>query len=260
MSTRRMWVWSVFACVLLAAAFAMDAPVGQWLFEHHWHDKSYHIAKGTLWATVLKWPGDYRTTLVLAAIVVLSPRFALRDGIDLAIHGVADLLRHPARWLLRSPRLAWRRGVVLLVCGAAAILNDPMKWVFGRPRPVNDKLGQLTSVFQFDFFRGGVRGLFHTGGLAFPSGHTMLAFATATCLARYYPKWAWLCFAVASAVGVERVLEMAHHPSDVVAAAIGGVLLSQACMKLLRNWANPLPEVQGSEALPVINDLGKKPQ
>jgi membrane-associated phospholipid phosphatase len=224
--THKTFIWLAIACMLLGASFAADVPVGEWLYARHWHDASTHLAKGTLWAATLKSPGNFVTTIILAAALVVVAR------------------------------LSWRRGVVLLACGAVAILNDPMKWVFGRPRPVEAK--QLTAVFQFDFFRDGPLGWLHTSGLAFPSGHTMLAFATATCLARYYPKWAWLCFTVATAVGVERVLEMAHHPSDVVAAAVIGVLLSQLCMWLLRKWAEPASGPRGFEVTPLNRDEESK--
>ena len=226
LSTRKTLIWLAIACMLLAGSFAADVPVGEWLFAHRWHDASSHIAKGTLWASSLKWMGDIRPIIVLAAVLVLVAR------------------------------LSWRRGVVLLVCSAGTILNDPMKWVFGRPRPVDSKLDQLSAVFQFDFFRDGPLGWLHTGGLAFPSGHTMLVFATAGCLARYYPKWAGLCFTVACAVGVERVLEMAHHPSDVVAAAILGILLSLLCMRLLGKWSEPASSPCGFEVMPLSRDEG----
>ena len=228
LSTRKTLIWLAITCILLAASFAADVPVGQWLFAHRWHDASSHIAKGTLWTWILKMPGNFLTTLVLAAALVLVAR------------------------------LSWRRGVVLLACSAAAILNDPLKWIFGRPRPIDTKLDQLTPVFQFDFFRDGPLGWLHTGGLAFPSGHTMLAFATATCLARYYPKWAWLCFTLACAVGAQRVLEMAHHPSDVVAAAVIGVLLSLLCMRLLDKWANPASSPCGLDVMALKHDEGTR--
>lgn len=227
-TNRKTLLWLAIACILLAASFAADAPVGEWLYAHRWHDASSGMAKGTLWAAALKWLGDIRPMIALAAVLIVVAR------------------------------LPWRRGVVLLACGVATVLGDPLKWVFGRPRPVNSKLDQLTPVFQFDFFRDGPLGWLRTSGLAFPSGHTMLAFATAACLARYYPRWRWLCYAVATAVGAERVLEMAHHPSDVVAAAVMGVLLSHLCMRLLEKWAEPTSEPRGFEVLPLNRDEGTR--
>lgn len=65
----------------------------------------------------------------------------------------------------------------------------------------------------------------------------MLAFATATCLARYYPRLWPVFYGLACLVGLERVLEVAHHVSDVVAAAGLGIACSLGCMALLRQWA-----------------------
>jgi membrane-associated phospholipid phosphatase len=105
----------------------------------------------------------------------------------------------------------------------------------------------------FHPFVGGVLGLFRPKQAAFPSGHTMLAFATAACLAVYYPRCRYLCFGAATLVALERVLEVAHHVSDVVAAAGLGIIFSLWCAKLLEKWASG-PD-QGM--LPAMPDEGK---
>lgn len=59
---------------------------------------------------------------------------------------------------------------------------------------------------------------------AFPSGHTSLAFATATSFTFAYPKWyvAIPSFAWASSVGYSRMHLGVHYPSDVVVGALVG--------------------------------------
>ena len=59
---------------------------------------------------------------------------------------------------------------------------------------------------------------------SFPSGHTATAFALATSLSITYPKWyviapsaLWAC-----SVGVSRMNEGVHYPSDVLAGAVIG--------------------------------------
>lgn len=61
-------------------------------------------------------------------------------------------------------------------------------------------------------------------GRSFPSGHTSLAFATATSLSLAYPKWYVIApsFVWASTVGYSRMHLGVHYPSDVLAGAIIG--------------------------------------
>ena len=61
-------------------------------------------------------------------------------------------------------------------------------------------------------------------GNSFPSGHTSLAFATATSLSLAYPKWYIIApsFVWAGAVGYSRMHLGVHYPSDVLAGAIIG--------------------------------------
>ena len=137
--------------------------------------------------------------------------------------------------LVRTRTLTWRQAGGLLLCAATATAAEILKWVAGRSRPVTDAgAGALGNPWDFVPFS-----LRDTGN-SLPSGHAMLAFATAACLARYYPKWWPLFYFLASLVAAERVLEVAHYASDVVAAAGIGIILSQTCMwTLLRLFPEP---------------------
>lgn len=60
-------------------------------------------------------------------------------------------------------------------------------------------------------------------GFSFPSGHTAVAFATATSLSLTYPKWYVIApsFAYAGAVAYSRMYLGVHYPSDL----LGGILI-----------------------------------
>lgn len=187
--------------VALVVAFLLDQPVSQWLYDLGFHDPRAGIIKSTPWARAIKMIGSFQAVAVLAAA------------------------------LLVAGAITWRKAAILLACAATSIITDPLKWMVGRARPVDDA-GLLTAAMDFVPFTT------RDPANSFPSGHAMIAFATAACLAVYYPKWRPLIYAIATLVAVERVLEVAHHVSDVVAAAGIGVALSYGCMRALARWSS----------------------
>lgn len=79
----------------------------------------------------------------------------------------------------------------------------------------------------------------HENSPSFPSGHTATAFALATSLSVKYPKWyviapsaVWAC-----SVGVSRMNEGVHYPSDVLAGAAIGAGCAVANIYINR-WLN----------------------
>lgn len=148
------------------------------------------------------------------------------------------VLVHPRRWRAAA--------FVFATCLSSAVLCTVIKWAVGRTRPVADMLVDIRP-FDFDCFRGGLPGLFEQRNLCFPSGHATQVFAMAACLALLYLRWRRAWFAAAVVVSLQRVAELAHYPSDVVAGALLGVLGCTAMAKLFR-MAAPMA---GSAAAPL---------
>ena len=62
-------------------------------------------------------------------------------------------------------------------------------------------------------------------GYSFPSGHTSVAFATATSLSLAFPKWYVIvpAYTYAAAIGYSRMYLGVHYPTDVLAGILVGM-------------------------------------
>ena len=156
-------------------------------FYDHWHYKNVYDQD---WARLLRVMG-FAPTWGIAALV-------------LWLHERSDEVQ-------RAAARAWYLITAML---AGGLLAEIMKLLLRRERP---------DVLAGDYaFRPWSEHPFSTSGLAWPSSHTMVAFAAATAMAQLFPKSKWVWYTLAAGCGLTRMLAHAHFFSDVTLGALLG--------------------------------------
>ncbi len=117
----------------------------------------------------------------------------------------------------------WRRGLAIVVSGVAAwFLARVVKDIVERGRPL-EYLPEINARESSGT------------GLGFVSGHSAVAFATATALMWVLPLWAHVvAYVLASLVGIARIIYGVHLPADVVGGACAGIMTACVVELLLR--------------------------
>ncbi len=101
---------------------------------------------------------------------------------------------------------------------SAGISAQVLKHLIGRARPrVTDG-----SIFIGPSIKSGYD--------SFPSGHTTLAFCLAYILSQYFPRYRAPLYLFAVVASLERIEDLAHFPSDVLAGAIVGLVVGKVLM------------------------------
>ena len=120
-----------------------------------------------------------------------------------ATMATVGLIRHDEKLLGNSC-------LTLVSIGVSSVLTLTMKYSFNRTRPY---------ITYPDIIKKSAG-----GSPSFPSGHTSMAFATATSLSLEYPKWYVIvpAYTWAGTVGYSRMHLGVHYPSDVLIGALVG--------------------------------------
>ncbi len=123
---------------------------------------------------------------------------------------------------LRLTGLALRLWFLFLAIAIPGLVTDVLKLV-GRARPF---VTGTADPFAYSFLDG------RSDYASLPSGHATTAFAAAVAFGALWPRMRPVWWIYAVIIALSRVVTTAHHPSDVVAGAIVGILGAI----LIRNW------------------------
>jgi membrane-associated phospholipid phosphatase len=144
-----------------------------------------------------------------------------KDEYVLAVLGilliVVALVSPALRGIQRSLLLGLGTRLQFLFCAVAvsSLVTEVLKYCIGRGRPF---VGGEANVFLFSHFADS------SAYYSFPSGHATTAFALAFAVSVVWPR-ARLAMAVyALIIAATRLVLLAHHPSDVVAGAMVGII------------------------------------
>lgn len=166
--------------------------------------------------TAVLWPVRILTDLGKDSYVLCLLAAAL-----FAIAIIAAALRGTSRSLLLS--FGTRLQFLFLAVLVPVLAGETIKWVVGRGRPF---VGGKANPFNFAPFAG------TEAHASLPSSHAVTSFALAFAISALWPRARPVMFVYAFLIAASRLVLLAHHPSDVVAGALVGVIGAMA----VRYW------------------------
>ena len=131
----------------------------------------------------------------------------------IAVALAAPALRGIQRSLLLG--LGTRLQFLFLAVAVSNLVTEVLKYSVGRGRPF---VGGDANAFHFSHFAG------NPAYYSFPSGHATTAFALAFAVSALWPSARVAMAVYAAIIAATRLVLLAHHPSDVVAGALIGII------------------------------------
>ncbi len=143
----------------------------------------------------------------------------------LALLAITALTLPMLRGRTRAILIGWGDRLLFLFIAVAVpvLIGDVLKGVIGRGRPF---VGGQANPFNYSHFA------WSEAYASLPSGHAMTSAALAFAVAALWPRLRWWMAAYVVAILATRLVLLAHHPSDVVAGALVGVVGAMA----VRHW------------------------
>ncbi len=162
------------------------------------------------------WPVRIVTDFGKAANVLWSVA-----GLLLIVALVAPRLQGASR--ARLLRFGTKLQFIFLAVMVPILAGELIKWVVGRGRPF---VGGEANAFKFSHFAG------TEAYASFPSAHAVTAAALAFAVSAVWPRARGVMIIYALLIIASRLVLVAHHPSDVTAGAVIGVVGAMA----VRYW------------------------
>lgn len=122
-------------------------------------------------------------------------------------------------------RILWRTFYVFFPVILSHQLVELMKAFFERPRPFiffKDALDAVKVIFE------------PPPTFSFPSGHASTAFAAAIIFSSQFGVPRWAAFGIAVLICLTRLYVGVHFPSDLIAGALCGTLITLLCLHFLK--------------------------
>ena len=138
---------------------------------------------------------------------------AVLAGLLIAVAIVSPAMRGIQRSLLLG--LGTRLQFIFCAVAVSNLVTEVLKYSIGRGRPF---VGGEANAFHFSHFAG------NPAYYSFPSGHATTAFALAFAVSAIWPQTRLAMAVYAIVIAATRLVLVAHHPSDVVAGALVGIV------------------------------------
>jgi membrane-associated phospholipid phosphatase len=192
-----MGAFAVFAgviAIIVASMFLLDAAASEWARQlPHWvavtGDEISNFALGSRFSYPL---GFF--ILLLAAVT--------KRSLPLSTRGVLEIF-------------AARAGFLFIAIGLPGLFDTVVKRLIGRARPY---VGMHDDPFSYKPF------IWRPDYASMPSGHSTTAAAAAIAIGAIWPQARPVVWLYALIIMSARVLMNVHHPSDVVAGTLVGVI------------------------------------
>lgn len=192
-SRRVLLLTTISAGVVIALMYVLDAR---------------EIGLMPLRGTASLWPVRILTDFGKSAYILWLLAAAL-----VAIALVLPRLQGVTRSLLLA--LGTRLQFLFFAVLVPVLAGEVVKWIVGRGRPF---AGGEANAFNFVHFAG------TETYASFPSGHAIASFALAFAVTAVWPRARMVMMVYAVMIAISRLVLLAHHPSDVVAGALIGVV------------------------------------